>query len=182
MFWDRVVMYQEALKLIGDVSKLNVLDISPDKNSFWQSVGFGSYDSVSFPYFDVCRTDDAGNVDDINNPSFDLVVMDQVLEHVRDPMVALDTAWKLLKTGGRVFVATPFLVKYHPSPIDCWRWTETGMRRMLEDSYSSVRIGQWGNKQCVVANFDKWTEYRAGLSLVNEPEFPCQVWGIGTKK
>jgi SAM-dependent methyltransferase len=41
--------------------------------------------------------------------SFDLVLMYHVLEHVRDPDVALANAAKLLKGGGRLVVAVPNL-------------------------------------------------------------------------
>ena len=38
---------------------------------------------------------------------FDLIVMNNLIEHVVDPIVELRTAKRLLKTGGKIFIETP---------------------------------------------------------------------------
>ena len=39
-------------------------------------------------------------------------------------------------------------------------------------------VDSWGNRQCVVGNFDRWPAYRRWHSLRNEPDFPVQVWAF----
>ncbi len=41
--------------------------------------------------------------------SCDVCILSDVIEHTRDPMRALDHAWRVLKPGGAIFIATPSL-------------------------------------------------------------------------
>jgi hypothetical protein len=59
-----------------------------------------------------------------------------------------------LVPGGHFLVVTPFLYKVHPSPLDCPRWTEQGLRYFLEDAGfvpDRILTGSWGNRACILA-------------------------------
>jgi hypothetical protein len=42
-------------------------------------------------------------------------------------------------------------------------------------------VSSWGNRDCVVGNFDRWPAYRWWHSLRNEPDLPVQVWAFARR-
>jgi SAM-dependent methyltransferase len=72
--------------------------------------------------------------------SVDGVVTEYVLEHVADAARAVEEIRRVLKPGGLVYVALPFLEPYHESPNDYYRWTAHGIARLFPD-YEIVEHG-----------------------------------------
>jgi SAM-dependent methyltransferase len=74
--------------------------------------------------------------------SFDVVLCTQVLEHCDDPAQAVRELRRVTAPGGRVLLSTHGVQVYHPSPVDYWRWTHTGLRRLFEESaaWASVAV------------------------------------------
>ena len=136
-----------------------------------------TYRSMGFPDYDLC----AGTLDE----KFDIIIVEQVFEHLLWPYRAARNVFQMLNPEGALLVTTPFLVKVHNSPVDCSRWTELGLRHLLaEGGFDIDRIttGSWGNRACVRSNWWKWTIYQPWLhSLRNEPEFPFHVWALARK-
>lgn len=64
--------------------------------------------------------------------SADLVLSNQVLEHVDDPDVHLHELARLLAPHGLLLISTHGYWMYHPTPRDYWRWTGPGLRRTLD--------------------------------------------------
>jgi SAM-dependent methyltransferase len=65
--------------------------------------------------------------------TFDLVISVAVLEHVRDPFAAARELQRVLKPGGRIFVAVPFLQPYHAYPEHYYNMTSGGLRNLFAD-------------------------------------------------
>jgi len=63
---------------------------------------------------------------------FDLVLSQEVLEHVRDPFQAMSEMKRVLKKGGILYCQVPFIIGYHPGPTDFWRFTREGIQEMIE--------------------------------------------------
>ena len=174
--WSRVVMRRENLKLIESLSpsRLKALEIS---GCYWEKTGFQEYTSVSFPEYDICQTS--------LDKTFDLIIADQVFEHLLFPYRAGKNVYQMLEPEGYFLISTPFLVRIHNCPIDCTRWTETGLKYFLAEcgfSLEKIQTNSWGNRACVEANFKQWTRYRSRLhSLENEPNFPYHVWALAQK-
>jgi len=59
--------------------------------------------------------------------SVDGVISEATLEHVRDRQCAIDEMRRVLKPGGYLYIIVPFLVGYHASPDDYYRWTRQGL-------------------------------------------------------
>lgn len=175
--WVRQVMYEEGRKLLAAIAPetRDVLEISGEN---WRDVlPFKSYRSLHFPQYDVCQGPPPGQ--------FDLVILDQVLEHVRHPHRALAHVRQSLRPGGYCFVSTPFLIRVHPSPTDYWRWTAQGLACLLEDSGfdpARIRADGWGNRDAVIANLGRWEVFDpARHSLDNEADYPVTVWALAQK-
>jgi SAM-dependent methyltransferase len=132
--------------------------------------------SLDYPEFDLCAPLEG-------RATFDVVICEQVLEHVPDPCVAARNLRELTVPGGVVIVSTPFLIKVHELPLyglnDYWRFTPRGLQTLLERAGLVVdELHSWGNRDCVTGNFDRWPGYRRWLSLADEPDLPVQVWAF----
>jgi SAM-dependent methyltransferase len=170
--WVRVIAYRECgawLQELG-VDRLNTLEIAP--GYYWRRLPFKSYREVNYPAFDICK-DQLGQ-------TFDLIIADQVFEHVRAPWTAARHIRAMLTPGGHFLCIVPFLVKVHGYPEDSTRWTENGLRWLLEDAgLAVVKSGSWGNRSCATANFRHgWRMYGFWRSLRNEPDFPVVTWAL----
>jgi SAM-dependent methyltransferase len=64
----------------------------------------------------------------------DIILSNQVLEHVDTPTGYLQEALRILKPGGSIILTTHGYWYYHPTPNDYWRWTSAGLRKTVEDS------------------------------------------------
>lgn len=64
----------------------------------------------------------------------DAVLSTQVLEHVLDPSLYLEECARVLRPGGRLLLSTHGFMVWHPDPVDHWRWTCSGLRKVVEDS------------------------------------------------
>ena len=174
--WARIIMNQETDRLVRtlDWQNASVLEISGQK---WKNFGFRSYRSVDFPDYDLCS--------DALDEKFDIIIVEQVFEHLLWPYRAVRNVLQMLKPNGAFLISTPFLVKIHNSPVDCSRWTELGLRHLLAEGgfdINRITTGSWGNRACIRSNWWKWTIYRPWLhSLKNEPEFPFHVWALARK-
>ncbi|MCC8408475.1 class I SAM-dependent methyltransferase [Mucilaginibacter sp. UR6-1] len=62
----------------------------------------------------------------------DIVLSNQVLEHVDSPAGYLQEALRILKPGGTLILTTHGYWFYHPTPNDYWRWTSAGLRKTVE--------------------------------------------------
>ena len=83
------------------------------------------------PTTDVCASAECLPFQD---GTFDLVLSQEVLEHVRDPFLAMREMKRVLKEGGWVYCQVPFIIGYHPGPADFWRFTREGIRALVEQA------------------------------------------------
>ena len=182
--WCRVVMDRETRRLMGEVNfrDMCALEIS---GVSWREFGFKDYTVAAYPQFDVSKhvaVRPGGGL-------FDVVIAEQVMEHVPMPWVAAQSMFRSLNPGGYLLITAPFFIRVHGHPNDYTRWTESGMVNLLEYggfARDNIKTGSWGNRACVNANF-KGSVYRgepydpAVHSLENEPDVPLMVWAFARK-
>ena len=175
--WIRIAMYKSCFDYIKalDPSRLDVLEVSAG-TQWRREFKFGSYEETAFPGFDICSE---------TLPSrYDLIIADQVFEHLPHPAQAARNVFEMLRPGGHFIVATPFLIRVHNVPIDCNRWTETGLSFLLQDAgfdRGLIQTHSWGNRACLIANLKQWRKRGFMGSLRNEPDFPVMVWAFAQK-
>ncbi|HNS27389.1 MAG TPA: methyltransferase domain-containing protein [Steroidobacteraceae bacterium] len=76
---------------------------------------------------------------------FSGVVLSEVLEHVRNPWTALVRLRALMQPGALLIVTVPFCFPRHAFPDDFYRFTESGLRAVLEVSgYKDVATANSG--------------------------------------
>jgi SAM-dependent methyltransferase len=63
-----------------------------------------------------------------------------VLEHVRDPFRCAAEITRVLKPGGQLFCAVPFLQPLHGYPHHYFNATPQGIRRLFEDELEDVAV------------------------------------------
>ena len=135
------------------------------------------FESLHYPAFDLCAPLAP------EHERYDVVICEQVLEHVSDPVRAVQNLRGLCFPGGHVIVSTPFMVRVHELPMygmgDYWRFTPRGLRTLLEHAGLVVdTIDSWGNRSAIAGNLDVWPAHRRWHSLRNEPDLPLQVWAF----
>ena len=75
--------------------------------------------------------------------TFDLVISQEVLEHVQNPSLAMAEIKRVLKIGGKCYIQLPFTIGYHPCPNDYWRFTKQGLIYLIESSgLEVVKVGE----------------------------------------
>jgi len=118
--------------------------------------------------------------------AYDFVVLDEILEHVAKPWLAVEEVRRILKPGGTLITSSPFMVAVHKVPADYWRFTEDAMRVLLEN-YSTVTTRSWGNPAAVtyVMNGMMATTQDAidagAFDLTNVEKYAIDVWAYATK-
>lgn len=65
--------------------------------------------------------------------SFEGVICQAVLEHVRDDKLVIKEIFRVLKPGGVVYVGIPFVQTYHYAPLDYRRYTISGLQEVMRD-------------------------------------------------
>ena len=174
--WVRIIMHRETEQWVRDLGpeQLDAFEISGHK---WQRFPFKSYSNSSYPELDICEAAPQG--------AYDIIFAEQVWEHLKYPYRASKNVLQALRPGGWFLVTVPVLIRYHPHPLDCSRWTATGLHYFLEDcgfDPSTIKTGQWGNRDAMIANLDKWVRFEEGKhSLENEENIPVSAWALARK-
>ncbi len=177
--WARIVLYQKVDEFIDRrIDRLQARVLAISSAHHFETLGFANFTATSYPSFNICS--------DVMPGKYDLIIADQVFEHIEDPEQAAKNVYRMLAVGGWFLIATPFMLRIHLQPIDCYRWTAVGLISMLSRAgfhKDAIETGQWGNRQWVAAHMkdqDSWPVRGFG-SLLNEPKFPVVVWAFACK-
>lgn len=175
--WVRLVMYERCFDFIRSLrpETLDALEISAGPQ--WRrEFEFKSYTETQYPDFDICA--------ETLDRKFDLIIADQVFEHLIWPYRAGRNVYEMLNPGGVFVIAVPFMVRVHRVPTDCSRWTEQGLSYFLQEcgfAAEDIKTESWGNRACVKGNLNSWKRFGFYRPMQNEPDYPVMVWAFARK-
>ena len=180
---NRIVMQKTSRRWLDDLGPAG-LDAAEISGAWGARLGFRSHRSFHYPAFDPCTgpfRDDEGKV-----MRFDVILANQVWEHIDRPYAATRNVLKMLKKGGWFWLAVPFFIPYHAVPVDCSRWSARGLTNLLiEGGFdpASIKAGQWGNRAAAARNLERpWPpEAVAEDDLTDDPDFPIVAWAMGQR-
>lgn len=102
-------------------------------------------------YFYSIDIDPSRNPDqiiDLTDPNFcnyysgkkvNLVCIFEVLEHTKNPKIAIKNIYDLIDKGSTVLLSTPFIFNIHDAPNDYYRFTRYGLEEIFKE-FSRVEI------------------------------------------
>jgi SAM-dependent methyltransferase len=162
-------------------ANLDAVEISAGENQDWRHLGYRSYRTLDWPDFDL----DIEVLPEALRGQFDLVIADQVLEHVRWPLRGVRHMREMLRPGGHALIMTPFLYPIHGHPVDCSRWTNLGLKHLLAEGgfgFDDIEVWSWGNKAVARKLLDGWP--RMGWRRELPPDDQrclIQVWALARR-
>jgi SAM-dependent methyltransferase len=123
---------------------------------------------------------------------FDLVVADQVLEHVEGyPERAVAEAFRVVRPGGHVVLTTCFMNPVHEAPDDFWRFSPAALEILCRQGGGEVvTSGGWGNRMATfllemgfrTVPVPRWRRHPLRrLADRNDPRWPIVTWVVGRK-
>jgi SAM-dependent methyltransferase len=127
----RISMTAKIQELVHYGIKFPVVDIG-GSNRHWLKEAFG-IDNVRVwdiqpgndRVFDLCKPD-------VKQPTFNTVISICVLEHVKNPFVAVNSLYDLLYPDGIIYITVPFIYPFHGAPNDYWRFTAEGLKELCK--------------------------------------------------
>lgn len=186
----RFVMYERIRQFFATSEHQGrVLEVSGDKGAVW-----AMFDPTKIEY--VSTDPSLVDVQDLpyGDAEFDYVICDQVIEHVRDPFMAVKELHRVLKSGGWLVLATAFMDPIHErgdNTTDFWRFTPRGLALILQDFQLLYQCEGWGSREAlnVVLNGGarKYSPVLSDPGLrrmvggINEVDVPLSVWAVAQR-
>ena len=166
----------------------------PSLDRSFKVIEFGDSNNTIKNFFQKANYEIAANFPDVDiqnltsysDESYDAVVIDNILEHIPRPELAMDEIWRILKKNGFCICITPFLIKVHFFPGDYCRYTEQGLRQLFR-RFREIEINGWGNRFTVETTlYHGWltaknTKRLLRVALWNEPDWPLHYLTIAIK-
>jgi SAM-dependent methyltransferase len=78
--------------------------------------------------------------------TFDAVFVAEVLEHVANPLAAVEVLRSIIRPHGFIFASSPLDFRIHGPLPDNWRFTEHGWRQLCE-AFQDLTIVPVGNRR-----------------------------------
>jgi SAM-dependent methyltransferase len=91
-------------------------------------------DEVQFLVGDICKCPQ------IADNSYDITYSNNVIEHLKEPWKAVEEIVRITKVGGLFIHIAPFAWRYHPCPIDYFRFTTQGLSHLFEITNNAVEL------------------------------------------
>ncbi|SMX28254.1 hypothetical protein TRP8649_02370 [Pelagimonas phthalicica] len=181
---NRIVSSKKCRHLVRMLEP-ETLDVAEISGKFGTKFPFKSYRAFWFPEYDICKS--PLQAEDGSLLHYDLIIADQVWEHLDRPYRATQHVLQSLKPGGYFLVAVPFFVPLHGAPVDNTRWSARGLTNFLIEcgfEETEIHAEQWGNRWAGIRNVAGPfpPAYREDVdSLENQEDFPICSWALARK-
>lgn len=136
--------YDVTLPLIQQYAQGRLIDLGCGDMPYRELIiaRVSAYDSLDF----FPRSEDVTYVGDIQampmieSNAYDTAICLEVLEHVPDPFQAMREIYRILKPEGVLILSVPHLNRLHDEPHDYYRYTQHGVRVLLERAGFTVLV------------------------------------------
>ena len=181
-------MYKRIQGFLKEPLHGNILGISGIDN-FYPLIDMNKSEivDVRFPSVDLQSLP-------FQDEKFDVVITDQVIEHLENPQKAISESYRVLKTGGIAIHTTCFINYMHPNPLDFWRFSPDALRYLCKTAgFNQVlQCEGWGNRFALILCFisdrlrfmdipDSGWSVRHLIATKNENNYPISTWIIAKK-
>lgn len=153
--WLAYYINNKSFNQTANLIRGTVLDVGCGEKPFKQEI-----EKLSDRYFGVDWPSTLHDTNEINvyaniskgfpfkTESIDTIVSFQVMEHLPEPTIFLQESYRVLRKRGKIILTTPFMWGIHEAPHDYYRYTEHGLRYLLEKTgYRNIYIvpntGYW---------------------------------------
>jgi SAM-dependent methyltransferase len=133
----------------------------------------------------------AGIIADLTQPTeipgdlYDCIICTQVLHTVEPAETFLREIRRILKPGGVLLLAVPFLIMWGPENNDLIRWTPLGLRRLLSKVFESdtVEVLSYGNSLVAAADVRGFPSHylTAAEKGFQDARFAVQICALAKK-
>jgi SAM-dependent methyltransferase len=94
-----------------------------------------------FPYPQVKVVCDLNQEIPFADGKMDVLTLSNVLEHIAEPAALLRECRRVLRAGGVLLGAVPFLIDVHQRPYDFYRYTDISLKRLLRQAgFEAVEV------------------------------------------
>lgn len=128
--------YKAILPLIGQFVKGKTIDLGcgtmPFKNLLVNRATIYHTLDLRPHSEEVTYIGDIQDMSMIASASYDSAICLEVLEHVPNPSRAISEIYRILKPDGILIISVPHLSRLHDEPYDYFRFTNHGLRYLLE--------------------------------------------------
>ena len=142
MSWIRDVMYERIRPTMERITTGDFLFLGGDSQLRSYLSSEVRVRITNFPEVDI---EDTG----FGEESWDYILSDQVLEHLRHPWRAAEEIHRILRPGGLAIVTTCAYNPVHKFPIDCYRFLPQGLEALFE-AFELVEVGAWGSRLAMI--------------------------------
>jgi SAM-dependent methyltransferase len=81
----------------------------------------------------------------IEDESFDAILCTQVLEHLQKPIESVKEMYRVLRSGGHLFMTAPMAHNEHQIPYDYFRYTSFGLKHICaEAGFLEIKVTPMG--------------------------------------
>jgi SAM-dependent methyltransferase len=134
-FWrqQNFLFFEEELGRLSD--RATLVDVGAGQSHFRElHARFETIPIDFFPYPLVKVVCDLNKEIPFADGSVDVLTLSNVLEHIAEPLTLLRECRRVLRPGGILLGAVPFLIDVHQRPHDYFRYTDIALRRLLPEA------------------------------------------------
>ena len=133
--WSGYILKKRIGKLLsGRADEVLILNLGSGTNRLHPEV-------INVDIFGFKNVDVVADITDtpFKDDTVDVVICDSVMEHISDTAGAFREISRIVKPGGIFILTSLFMYPYHSSPNDFFRWTEDGMKYVLQQNRFSIK-------------------------------------------
>lgn len=150
-----------------------VLDAGAGDGRYAELFRASEYESADFcqvakAYANVTYVCDLGAIP-VEAARYDLVLCTQVLEHVPEPGQVLAELFRVLKPRGQLWLTVPFFYEEHETPYDFYRYTQYGLRYVVERAGFQIARLEWLEGYAATAAYQLGLAARSLRRLPRKP-------------